>query len=56
MGQDGQKNSTHQTNAAGTHDMGDMMSSNQQQAAEEGKIWSAEFLGCGLSSCLYYMS
>ena len=22
MGQDGQKNSTHQTNAAGTHDMG----------------------------------
>lgn len=56
MGQDGQKNSTHQTNAMSTHDMGDMMSTNQPQATEEGKIWSAEFLGCGLSSCLYYMS
>lgn len=27
-----------------------------KQAVAPDKIWSAEFLGCGLSSCLFYMS
>lgn len=27
-----------------------------EQSGESNKIWSAEFLGCGLSSCLFYMS
>lgn len=27
-----------------------------EQGSDSGKIWSAEFLGCGLSSCLFYMS
>ncbi|MBS4913930.1 MAG: MFS transporter [Veillonella sp.] len=27
-----------------------------EQNGDSNKIWSAEFLGCGLSSCLFYMS
>lgn len=53
---DEQKDDAYRRGNDGEYNDDHTIGANEVAEPEQGKIWSAEFLGCGLSSCLFYMS